>query len=70
METNINSVLNFNEELGYKQLVREGLIALLKSKYEGFDGTFYDAMLKNFALLKDEKGVFHIITSTLDTTND
>ena len=50
METNKNTDINIKEELGYKQLVREGLIALIKSKYEGFDDTFYEAMLKNFGL--------------------
>ncbi|WNW00941.1 hypothetical protein RRF68_08015 [Tenacibaculum sp. HL-MS23] len=70
METNKNNDLNFDDELTYKLLVKQGLIALIKSKNEGFDDTIYDTMLKNFALLKDEQGEFHIVTPILDTSKD
>lgn len=64
MEINRNNVVNIDEDLSYKQLIKQSLIALIKSKHEGFDDSVYESMLKNFSLLKDDDGIFHIVTPT------
>lgn len=64
METNRNNDANIDEDLTYKQLVKQGLIALIKSKHKGFDDSVYESMLQNFSLLKDDDGIYHIVTPT------
>lgn len=60
-----NQNLKKQEASNYRKLIKLQLISLIKTKYEGFDDVLYESMLKDFSLLKDENGVFHIIIPTI-----
>lgn len=58
---------NFKEEKesNYNTIIKQQLISLIKTKYEGFDDVLYESILRDFSLLKDNNGVFHIIIPTI-----
>ena len=53
------------EESIYSSQIKQQLIYLIKTKYEGLEDILYESMLKDFSLLKDDNGVFHIIIPTI-----
>lgn len=53
------------EESNYNELIKQQLISLIKTKYEGLEDVLYKSMLKDFSLLKDDNGVFHVIIPTI-----
>ena len=53
------------EESNYNTLIKQQLIYLIKTKYEGLEDVLYESILKDFSLLKDDNGVFHVIIPTI-----
>ncbi|MDB0601778.1 hypothetical protein PL373_11580 [Tenacibaculum maritimum] len=60
-----NNNFKEQEESNYNALIKQQLISLIKTKYEELEDILYESMLKDFSLLKDENGVFHIIIPTI-----
>ncbi|WP_275315267.1 hypothetical protein [Tenacibaculum bernardetii] len=60
-----NQNLKEQEESNYSTLIKQQLILLIKTKYEGLEDVLYESILKDFSLLKDDNGVFHVIIPTI-----
>lgn len=64
MKINSNNFKEQEESI-YSSQIKQQLISLIMTKYEGLEDILYESMLKDFSLLKDEDGVFHIIIPTI-----
>ncbi|OCK42243.1 hypothetical protein BA195_11505 [Tenacibaculum soleae] len=64
MKINSNNFKEQEESI-YSSQIKQQLISLIKTKYEGLEDVLYESILKDFSLLKDENGVFHIIIPTI-----
>lgn len=64
MKINSNNFKEQEESI-YSSQIKQQLISLIKTKYEGFDDVLYESILRDFSLLKDSNGVFHIIIPTI-----